>query len=70
MLSKFADTTMPKGKGRKGGKHSRKCKPQLAIETRVQNPSLQQQVTPYNNNPQAVTTSQSVQISNSATYNV
>ena len=40
MLSKFAEATMPKGRGRKGGEISRKRKTPSVIETRVQNPSI------------------------------
>ena len=39
MLSKFAEATMPKGRGKKGGGVSRKRKTPSMIETRVQNPS-------------------------------
>ena len=40
MLSKFAEATMPKGRGRKGGEVSRKRKTPSVVETRVQNPSM------------------------------
>ena len=40
MLSKFAEATMPKGRGKKGGGVSRKHKAPSMIETRVQNPSM------------------------------
>ena len=36
-ISKFAEATMPKGRGRKGGETSRKRKEPSVIETRVQN---------------------------------
>ena len=38
-LSKFAETTMPKGRGKKGGACSRKRKPSLPTKKSIENPS-------------------------------
>ena len=38
-LSKFAETTMSKGRGEKGGACSRKRKPSLPTKKRIENPS-------------------------------
>ena len=43
-LTKFAEATMPKGRGRKGGSCPRKRKAPETVETRVTNPAFTQHV--------------------------
>ena len=57
-LTKFADVTMPRGRGRKGNVASRKRKASTPIETHVDNPSLMSPSTTSGQDSSAITVSQ------------